>query len=63
LKTWYLWAGVGAIEDLVDVDSREDAVAHLRNRFYKDWTLWEREGTTATLLGVKTAAGIEVRFY
>lgn len=59
--TYYVWAGVGAIEDLDGEDhplvkSRLDAIALfalLATQRQTDLTLWERDGDKATLLAAK----------
>ena len=52
MRTYYLWPGVGAIEDLEDCDTDEKARAALASMSSGDWTLWRREGTQAVLMGV-----------
>lgn len=61
MTTYYVWAGVGAIEDLDGEDhplvtNRLDAIALfalLCNQRQGDLTLWERDGEKATLLSAK----------
>jgi hypothetical protein len=57
MRSWYLWCGVGAIEDLEGVQERADAIELLKAKFGADWTLWERNGDRAILLGVKGRDG------
>ena len=52
MKSYYLWRGVDAIEDLEDCETDEQARAALAAQTSGHWTLWRREGLTATLLGV-----------
>ncbi len=61
MKTYYVWSGVGAIEDLDDVDhpdvnNRLDAIALfslLAVQRNGDLTLWERDGPVAKLIAAK----------
>lgn len=61
MKTYYVWSGVGAIEDLDGtdhhaVDDRQDAIAFfsvLATQRKTDLTLWERDGDTAKLIAAK----------
>lgn len=61
-KTYYVWAGVGAIEDLDGdgdhpaVDNRMDAIALfslLAHQRTTDLSLWERDGDKAKLIAAK----------
>lgn len=60
-KTYYVWAGVGAIEDLdgddhVLVSDRTEAVAAFMTiaaEQKRDLTLWERDGDTAKLVAAR----------
>lgn len=59
--SYYVWAGVGAIEDLDGddhpaVDNRLDAIALfslLSVQRRTDLSLWERDGDTAKLIAAK----------
>ena len=62
MTTYYVWAGVGAIEDLDGEDqhplvtNRQDAIALfalLCNQRQGDLTLWERTGDKAVLISAK----------
>lgn len=62
MKSYYMWTGVGEIEDfdgeggIVAVDNRMDAVALFTSLVHErkvDATLWERDGTTAKLLAAR----------
>lgn len=53
VNSYYLWSGIGAIEDLEDVDNDYEARRRLQAMVSGHWTLWKREGLNARLLGVK----------
>ncbi len=58
MKSWYAWCGVGAIVDLDEgwpASTRAEALDVFRRRYTtdsRDWSLWERDGPTAMLLGI-----------
>lgn len=67
MTTWYVWSGVGAIEDLDGLDdepkvvNRLDAMALfalLASQREGDLTLWERNGDKATLLCTKQSGQV-----
>lgn len=69
MTTWYVWAGVGAIEDLdgegdePKVANRLDAMALfalLASQRQGDLTLWERTGDKATLVCTKQSGQVVV---
>ena len=43
MRTYYLWNGIGAIEDLEDCATLEEAVKALAAKVTGDWTLWQRD--------------------
>jgi hypothetical protein len=53
---YYLWPGIGAIEDIDDAEVLTDtpakALALLRAKQEGHWTLWLREGYRAVLVAV-----------
>jgi hypothetical protein len=53
---YYLWSGIGAIEDLDDAEPLTDtpakALMALRGKQTGHWTLWLREGCRAVLVAV-----------
>lgn len=53
---YYLWSGVGAIEDLPDAEPLTDtpakALKALMDKSVGHWTLWLREGYRAVLVAV-----------
>jgi hypothetical protein len=53
MSTYYLWSGIGAIEDLEDCTTDEEAKKSLQMTVAADWTLWKRTGMSAKLLAVK----------
>lgn len=62
-KTYYLWGGIAAIEDLEEVTDRDEAMKVLNDRpAGGDVTLWERDGYQVTLLMVKLKDGRSYRF-
>lgn len=63
MTTYYLWSGVGAIEDLEDVHDRETAFARLQTKTGGDWTLWERDGPHTKLLAVIMWGRPVIRFF
>lgn len=63
MTTYFLWKGVGAIEDLEDVHDRETAFARLQTMTEGDWTLWERKGPHTKLLAVAMWYGAVIRFF
>jgi hypothetical protein len=62
-KTYYLWGGIAAIEDLEDVTDRDTAMKVLADRPPGgDVTLWERDGYQAALIMIKLKDGSMYRF-
>lgn len=64
MKQWFMWCGVGAIEDLedyaADCNSDEEAIFWFKTQrppclatLNLDWTLWAREDNVTRLLAVK----------
>lgn len=50
--TYYLWSGLGAIEDLDDgVVTYEQAVVALQEKQLGDWVLYRRDGDRVRLVG------------
>lgn len=59
--SYYLWCGIGAIEELEDCTTRDQAIKELDSKSDGDWTVWERTGLGAILLAVKVG-GVKQRF-
>ena len=58
MESYYLWSGIGAIEDLDDLDDDAPivatvaALAALKAKTDGDWTLWLRQGNRAILVAL-----------
>lgn len=52
MKSYYLWSGTGAIEDLEDCTSCDEAVKELKFKTAGDWTLWQRDGMNVRLVAI-----------
>jgi hypothetical protein len=58
--TYYLWNGIGAIEDL-DCSTLDEAVQELNSKVIGDWTLWQRDGMKARLVAINLPDQREIR--
>jgi hypothetical protein len=60
---FYLWSGIGAIEDLEEVTTQAEAIAVLEGKpGGADYSLWVRRAYRAVMLGVKLADGRVFKF-
>lgn len=57
---YYLWNGIGEIEDL-DCSTLEEAVEELASKVVGDWTLWQRNGMNARLVAIHLPNQMESR--
>lgn len=62
MNHYYLWNGIGAIEDLDDCDDNiEQATQELNAKKSGCWTLWRREGLGAKLVAIHLPEQIDHR--
>jgi len=62
MNHYYLWNGIGAIEDLDDCDGDiEKACQELAAKTSGCWTLWRREGYSAKLVAIHLPEQRDIR--